>query len=499
MKYTDIDLPEAPDEMPELQYDRNQQEALWSLSTKEDPINPKLVEAMLEKNYGIDQVGGFNQYQERLRKRLLQSLFVSDPRDLPQGSCPRRKTCNELHYGLCKHRDRAFLQPALRAARNFREFAKPFSGFFCAVRSESSTNEMNTYHFIARVRQRNPPIAFTAACTRIRGEEADCSFIEIDKAAKTKTFVFNSCYTIARLHYMLHVPDQPFVLTAERISHSNIKNRIDFVKIEGDGGDLACLLKAAGGTKKRKEEEDPSPFKTGFDNLTLAKDEEKKKKAVKMEPKKEIEIVESSDGSGDNSERSDGSSEKSTDEPEPPPPAPPAPEPPAPPTPPAPEPPAPEPPAPPAPEPPGPPTPPKPHIRLWLTRTACKAKCDSCRNPIDNHQFRMLIHPDPRDNPDQRVWKRDFWRYYHLDRDCISHTDVEAKETETMYLDCARLPKKSKETLEASVDDEGVWHVWGRVWGEVFEFKSTNTFMNYIVLYNFKYSYFTSGGRWGLG
>ena len=43
-----------------------------------------------------------------------------------------------------------------------------------------------------------------------------------------------------------------------------------------------------------------------------------------------------------------------------------------------------------------------------------------------------------------------WWTYYHLNALCVGSTDVKKEDLETMIVDCGRLPKSHKETVEAS-------------------------------------------------
>ena len=41
------------------------------------------------------------------------------------------------------------------------------------------------------------------------------------------------------------------------------------------------------------------------------------------------------------------------------------------------------------------------------------------------------------------------WTYYHMRADCIGTTDVVRADLEDLVVDCARLPKSAKESIEA--------------------------------------------------
>lgn len=59
------------------------------------------------------------------------------------------------------------------------------------------------------------------------------------------------------------------------------------------------------------------------------------------------------------------------------------------------------------------------HVYWWLTRTNRKATCNNCRQPIEAGSFRILFHPNESSVEDKRIWKDLFWRYHHVDWQCL--------------------------------------------------------------------------------
>ena len=110
---TDVDLPPEPEAVHD--YDRNAGNVLWGISDLHNAINPAEASAVLLREWlGTDAIGGFNQYQKRLRKRLVDALFIKDDGSIPPGSKNNtKKTCWMAHPGLCRERDAAFIEASL--------------------------------------------------------------------------------------------------------------------------------------------------------------------------------------------------------------------------------------------------------------------------------------------------------------------------------------------------------------------------------------------------
>ena len=60
------------------------------------------------------------------------------------------------------------------------------------------------------------------------------------------------------------------------------------------------------------------------------------------------------------------------------------------------------------------------HVFIWLTRTNRQATCGQCRERILKGNFRCVFSPHPSDLGPDRRWSTILWRYYHLDRACLS-------------------------------------------------------------------------------
>ena len=58
----------------------------------------------------------------------------------------------------------------------------------------------------------------------------------------------------------------------------------------------------------------------------------------------------------------------------------------------------------------------------------------------------MVYHPDPSTVGDLRVWRRTFWRYFHLRPECIQRSPGTLAMAETATIDCVR--KQSKKDFE---------------------------------------------------
>jgi hypothetical protein len=455
------------EEMPDAidDYSRNKT-ILWNLSTAADHINPDLVRSFLQERFMVPRLGGFNQYEKSLRRRMLQWMIIPDPRHIPPGSIKSRKSCWEKHPGLCEAEDAAYLKNALDAATQLHKWTKNHCKRFIVVRSESDSSEIQTDHYLAFHRHRDPAIALTAACAMIEPDATEVMRVAIMMDPVTESFTLQTSFHIMKVHFAHHHPMPLTTFTVEHLAHENIPGRLDVVRIKRDALDEWSLLKKAK-SNDRKAKDDDDPFKAGFDKLFM-KEEAKKEDAKEEDEASSQEEERKSDETIDESSvwDSDGSSEFVPPAPPAPDPGPPAPEPPAPPPPEPPATPAPEPPAPPPPEP--PPPPPDPvdpldpfiptpgHVRIWITRTARKAKCASCDEEIAGHDFRMCHHPDPKLSRDPRVWKSIWWTYHHLTARCVGATDIREADLNDMFIDCARLPKAAKEDLDAynaSVDD----------------------------------------------
>jgi hypothetical protein len=83
---TDISLPEEPNDVPE--YDRNRAGVLWGNSSLAHPINPDKAADLILKEFDVAEVGGFNQYQEALRRKLVER---SAPPFCVSARCRRRR------------------------------------------------------------------------------------------------------------------------------------------------------------------------------------------------------------------------------------------------------------------------------------------------------------------------------------------------------------------------------------------------------------------------
>ena len=507
---TDVDLPEEPEA---LGYDRNDTGVLWDLSTADDPINPDMAEEEMKRSMGFAHIGRFTQYERRMRKRLVDSIFIKDPGDVKPGTYHPKKTCWEKHPGLCITRDKAFLQDALMSAHRLHQFTKMQCHCFIVVRSISKSEsdeeeEIETYHYVGCMRKQDPVIALTAACVMMPMEKKKHMTVSIVRNDDAQ-FVLQTSFHICQLHYGWHSPKLPNIMTIERLRHKNIPNTVSIVEIVEDAIEEASLLKTEKTKQtKNRDERDDDPFKDVFFNLVKEEEADKedtRKDKKKHKKKDELESESEDPPRWENSEIDTGSSEDSDfdfifPEPEPPPapvpatppasptpatprvpttpPVPTTPTPdspvPAPVVPPTPTPPrtpatpvpltptSPAPPSPPAPVPaPVPPPPPRPldlpdpdsitpgHVRVWLTRTAREAKCSSCDEAIKRHSFRMCFHPDPKTNPDRRIWRKCWWTYHHITEECVLRTPVQEYDIAPMFVDCAKLPKMFHESDEA--------------------------------------------------
>ena len=277
------------------------------------------------------------------------------------------------------------------------------------------------------------------------GEDKDVPgdvFLAIVKETSTGTFSLQTSFGMLKEHFAAHWPEAPATLGIVKLSYVNLDDRLDVVKLVEGAAEETCLLTAgkAETRSERFERDRQNKYEVAFRSIGKTED-----------------IDDDDDMKSESGSTSTGSDEPFDDDDDRPkrrrrrdPPAPspaPVPEPPAPPEPPV------VPPVVPPVEPPAPPEPPEPeepHVRIWLTRTGRKATCASCRGDLEKHSFRMLHHPDPRRNPDPRVWKRNWWTYHHLTPVCIGGTDVTLEELSDLIVDCSRLPKSFRESDEAS-------------------------------------------------
>ena len=252
--------------------------------------------------------------------------------------------------------------------------------------------EIETLHFVAFLRKRDPIVALTAECACIQGTDDDDEWarLAIMPDPQHGSISMKTSYAIMQHHFEIHAPLKP-TLAVRRIVHSNIPNRLDVVRIMGTSDEF--VLAASREKKQRKKEvekvekDDDDPIAVAFREMKV---EVKKEPKPKEEQHSDNECEDSTNTS--NADTSEGSDSALEYEPEPP--EPPEPKPPPPPGP--------------APIPVWEPTP--GHIRIWLTRTGCSAECHGCGERIQRHEFRMLFHPDPKLNPDKRVWKKNWSR-----------------------------------------------------------------------------------------
>ena len=422
---TDVDLPAEPDRVQ----DYFRKTVLWGLSSPTSHVDVDKARKAILKEIGAEELGGFTQYKEAMRQRFVDPLLIRhrDNHVVP-GSYDKlmcnRKTCWQLHPGLCKERDADFLNLAITSGKLLNKFAEEHIRIFVTVRSVADGMEIETHHSLAFLRKRDPKLCFATPCAFIEPDpETNLQRLAILPHPETRAIQLQTSYNIVRDHYEAHRPLVPTMLTIEQLGHENYADRMDIVKIRADAVDETDILKVR---RRQGVAREDNPFEAAFNDL------------AKDQVKKEASDTEKSRISASSSE------EDSEYEPEPPSPRPPPPESPAPGTP------------PPGPEPPAPPSPPfvpfPGHVRLWLTRTGRQAKCSSCDTLIEAHAFRFCLHPDPQTNPDRRVWRRSWWTYHHLTDACAARSNVSKIDLDDMYVDCARLPKYMGETIEVSMD-----------------------------------------------
>ena len=233
-----------------------------------------------------------------------------------------------------------------------------------------------TLHFLGFLRKGNPVVALTAECAYAKNESEDPTD-EWARIAFTrdehKALVLLTSYDIMQRHFVAHDRKTP-TFNCRRIVHENIRNRMDVVKILDTSEDFTLCRTRTARTKKNVEADDQ--ITSVFENLM------KEEVVPKVETESDGDAKSSRGGGRSEGNCSIDSSPEDSDEPDPDfdPPEPPAPE-----------------------------SLTPDHVRIWLTRTGRLSQCNGCDSKIDKYEFRMLHHPDPRLNPDRRVWKKNWF------------------------------------------------------------------------------------------
>ena len=273
-KLTDIDMPEA-DAVSD--YERSGHLVLWGNSTLHDAINPDEAEHMLLTQWlGLHdgELGGFNQYQRRFRKRLVDWMIVRDNGSVRPGAYPRRKTCWEQHPGLCKFWDAAFLKEALESAHHFHQFARQTCGCFVQVRSLSEEFEIEALHFLAFLRKKDPVIALTAECGYVENDPIhEWARIAIMPDPTNNCITLKTTFHIMQHHYEVHAPVLP-TLKVRRIIHENVPNRTDLVNIVDTSDEYEMIKKAR---MQKKDKKEVNAIEEVFRDMNLLKPKEEPK------------------------------------------------------------------------------------------------------------------------------------------------------------------------------------------------------------------------------
>jgi len=94
--------------------------------------------------------------------------------------------------------------------------------------------------------------------------------------------------------------------------------------------------------------------------------------------------------------------------------------------------------------------PPPPHVFWWLSRTNRQAKCFACQNMIPGQSYRAIYEPDKAAAKNLKVWSTVFWRYFHINSECLKHPMLVAPlpPAEEIRYEVSELPKAKGESAE---------------------------------------------------
>ncbi|CAK0838618.1 unnamed protein product [Prorocentrum cordatum] len=161
------------------------------------------------------RVPGVTQCAKKIRPELRETLLVEGPADenatpVPMGPVAVRDQCFRLHPGLCQTRDKEVYAQALAAASGLRAFVKGMSsgqliriiGGDVEQAASSDARPVEMWLCIGAMRQRGPPLAVFARCSRHACLQG---VIQVDVAEPPEArgrgsleFNFSTCYRVAR-------------------------------------------------------------------------------------------------------------------------------------------------------------------------------------------------------------------------------------------------------------------------------------------------------------
>ena len=93
---------------------------------------------------------------------------------------------------------------------------------------------------------------------------------------------------------------------------------------------------------------------------------------------------------------------------------------------------------------------PPPHVFWWLSRTNRQAKCFACQKMIPGQSYRAIYEPDKAAVKNLKVWSTVFWKYFHINSECLKHPMLVAPlpPADEIRYEVSELPKAAKESAE---------------------------------------------------
>ena len=93
---------------------------------------------------------------------------------------------------------------------------------------------------------------------------------------------------------------------------------------------------------------------------------------------------------------------------------------------------------------------PPPIVLWWLSRTNRQAECFACQKMFPGQSCRAIYEPDKAAVKNLKVWSTVFWKYFHINSECLKHPMLVAPlpPADEIRYEVSELPKAAKESAE---------------------------------------------------